>query len=200
MDLNEKTVVWREDPQPELRPVARLPKDACNFTWLSFSTHAGTHVDAPFYLFSDKWTADAIPFERLIGCCQVIDVSDVTDTITAADLKKHPLKEKMVLLKTRNSFDQLLGYNRNHVAMDVGAAEYLIAQGITTLGYDYQSFERDGANVLHRMFLERSITLIDNLRLKDAEEKTYQLTCLPLKLTGVDGAPARAILTELSYE
>jgi arylformamidase len=146
-------------------------------------------------LFNDGWTADKIPFERLIGKCQVLDVKNVS-TITSSDLKKHTITQKIVLLKTRNSADPMKKFNPHHVDMSVDAAQYLIDEGVTTVGYDYQTFERDGKNVLHKMFLEKSITLIDNLRLKNATEKEYFLICLPIKVTGIDAAPVRAILVE----
>ena len=194
MDLDAHTVVWQEDPAPDLRPVLRQPDDEVNFTWLSFGAHAGTHVDAPYYLFSNSWTIDQIPLDRLIGPCQVIDLTHVTDTIKAENLAFVTITEPRVLLRTKNSFDPMEAYNPNHVDMSESAAAHLVNHGVTTVGYDYQSFERGGANVLHHFFLEKKITLIDNLRLKNAPEGYYDLICLPLKLIGIDGAPARAIL------
>lgn len=194
MDLDANTVVWTEDPAPELRPVLRRPEDPCNFTWLSFGAHAGTHIDAPWYLYSDLATADRVPLDRLVGPAQVLDLTDVTDTITVTDLEPHPIRAPRVLLKTRNSFDPMLTYNPAHIALSIEAAAYLLDQGVSTLGYDYQSFERAGANLLHDLFLSRSITLIDNLRLKDAPAGLYTLICLPVKLIGIDAAPARAVL------
>lgn len=196
MDLNEKTVVWTADPQPKLTAVCRQPEADCNFTWLDFGAHAGTHIDAPFYLFADKWTCDQIPLSRLIGPCQVLDLTHVEDMIDVDDLKRESISRNIVLLKTKNSADPMHGYNPNHVAMTVPAAEYLIEKGVTTLGYDYQSFERDGKNEVHHAFLSKSITLVDNLRLANAQGKEYLLVCLPVKVTGIDGAPARAILIE----
>lgn len=196
MELNEKTVVWVADPQPKLIPIVRQPEGHCNFTWLDFGAHAGTHVDAPYYLYADKWTTDQIPLERFFGPCQVLDLTAVDDMITSADLKKHPINCSIVLLKTKNSADPMQAYNPKHVAMTVESAEYLIEQGVTTVGYDYQSFERDGRNDVHDAFLSRSITLLDNLRLKETSGKEYFLLCLPVKVTGIDGAPARAILIE----
>lgn len=196
MELNEKTVVWTADPQPKLIPVCRQPEATCNFTWLDFGAHAGTHIDAPFYLFKDKWTCDQIPFTRLIGNCQVLDLTDVDDIITVDHLRKKSISKSMVLLKTKNSFDAMVSYNPTHVALSVEGAQYLIEQGVTTLGYDYQSFEREGKNDVHHVFLSQSITLIDNLRLAATTEKEYLLICLPVKVTGIDGAPARAILVE----
>jgi arylformamidase len=196
MELNEKTVVWTADPQPKLIPVCRQPEASCNFTWLDFGAHAGTHIDAPYYLFKDKWTCDQIPLTRLMGPCQVLDLTEVDDVITVEHLKDKSIKLPMVLLKTKNSADPMKSYNPTHVALSVEAAQYLVDQGVTTLGYDYQSFEREGRNDVHHVFLSQSITLIDNLRLAQTVEKDYVLICLPVKVTGIDGAPARAILIE----
>lgn len=193
MPLNEQTVVWVDDPPPQLRPVLRQPEHEVNFTWLDFGAHAGTHVDAPFFLFADKPTADEIPLERLCGPCRVVDLTSIEGTITAADLAGLDLTER-VLIRTNNSHDPMETYNPAFVDMDLDAAVYLVSQGVTTIGYDYQSFERAGANVLHRYLLERQITLIDNLRLANAPAGDYLLLCLPIKVTGIDAAPCRALL------
>lgn len=198
MELNEKTVVWIADPQPKLTPICRQPEAPCNFTWLDFGAHAGTHIDAPYYLFNDKWTCDQIPLARLMGMCQVLDFTDVDDMITADRVRKCSINRPIVMMKTKNSFDEMKTYNANHVAMTVDAAEVMVEKGVTTLGFDYQSFEREGKNEVHHAFLSRSITLVDNLRLKEAEAKEYLFLCLPVKLTGIDGAPARAVLFDVA--
>lgn len=196
MELNEKTIVWVDDDQPKLIPVARIPKAPINFTWLDFGSHAGTHIDAPYYLFNDKWKSDEVPFDVLIGNAQVLDLTDVEDYIEVEDLKKHKITEKRILLKTKNSFDKMEKYNPNHIALSTDAAKYLKDLGIELIGYDYQSFERDGKVDIHRIFMEKNIIALDNLRLKETEEKTYKFICLPIKVTGIDAAPSRAILIE----
>jgi len=196
MDLNEKTIVWVDDKQPQLKALARIPQAPVNFTWLDFGSHAGTHVDAPYYLYNDKWTADQIPLDRLIGKCQVIDLTHVDDMIDIEDLKKIEITQKIVLIKTKNSYDKMEKFNPLHVAMTPVSAQYLVNIGVTTVGYDYQSFEREGKNVLHDIFLSKSITLLDNLRLKDTVGKEYFMICLPVKVTGIDAAPSRAILID----
>ena len=94
MELNEKTVVWVDDEQPKLIPIARIPNAPINFTWLDFGSHAGTHIDAPYYLFNDKWKSDEVPFEILMGKAQVIDLTEVEDYIEIEDLRKHNITEK----------------------------------------------------------------------------------------------------------
>lgn len=194
MDLNEKTVVWTADAQPKLIPKARKPKAPVNFTWLDFGSHAGTHVDAPYYMYSDKWTIDQIPFDRLLGPCQVLDLTSVDNMIDVPDLKKQSITKDKVLLKTKNSFDPMDKYNPNHIAMTPASAKYLVEKGVTTLGFDYQSFERQGAIAIHDIFLSRSITVIDNLKLGHVAPGEYTLICLPVKIIGIDAAPTRAIL------
>lgn len=196
MELNEKTIVWVDDDQPKLIPVARIPKAPINFTWLDFGSHAGTHIDAPYYLFNDKWKSDEVPFDVLMGNAQVLDLTDIEDYIEVEDLKKHKITEKRILLKTKNSFDKMEKYNPNHVALSIDAAKYLKDLGIELIGYDYQSFEREGKVDIHRIFMEKNMIALDNLRLKETEEKTYKFICLPIKVTGIDAAPSRAILIE----
>lgn len=196
MELNEKTVVWVDDDQPKLIPLARKPEAPVNFTWLDFGAHAGTHIDAPYYLFNERWKSDEVPFEVLIGDCQVIDLTDIDDYIEVEDLKKHEIISERILLKTKNSYDNMEKYNPKHVALSIKAAEYLRDLGIKLIGYDYQSFERNGAVDIHRIFMEKNIVALDNLRLKQTQEKTYKMICLPVKVTGIDAAPSRAILIE----
>lgn len=196
MELNEKTVVWVDDDQPKLIPLARQPEAPVNFTWLDFGAHAGTHIDAPYYLFNEKWKSDEVPFDVLMGDCQVIDLTNVNDYIEVEDLKKHNITSERILLKTQNSYDNMEKYNPKHVALSKPAAEYLRDLGIKLIGYDYQSFERNGDVDIHRIFMEKNIVALDNLRLKETEEKLYKLICLPVKVTGIDAAPSRAILIE----
>lgn len=194
MDLNSKTLVWTEDKSPELIPLARQPQASINFTWLNFGAHAGTHVDAPYYLFQDKWTSEQIPLCRLMGLCQVLDLTHIESIINIDDIKKLKIRQKKIFLKTKNSFDPLIEFHGKHIVLSVDAAEYLVSIGVETLGYDYQTFEQGGSNDVHRVFLQESVTLLDNLRLAEAEAKEYFLICLPIKVTGIDAAPARALL------
>lgn len=196
MELNANTLVWTEDKAPKLIPVARQPQAPVNFTWLNFGAHAGTHVDAPFYLFNEKWTADQIPLSRLMGPCQVLDLTHIEQIIEVEDLMKLDITHKKLFLKTKNSFDPLEEFHGQHIVLSVSAAQYLVNIGTETLGYDYQTFEQGGSNDVHRTFLSESVTLLDNLRLAQTEAKEYFLMCLPVKVTGIDAAPARALLFE----
>ena len=117
MDLDENTLVWIDDPKPKLKALARIPNAPINFTWLDFGAHAGTHIDAPFYLFNDKWKSNEIPLELLNGDCQVLDLTEVDDMINLNHLKSKQIKSTRILLKTKNSYDDLKTYNPKHIAL-----------------------------------------------------------------------------------
>lgn len=194
MPLDKNTLVCPGDDPPQLTKVARQPESPVNFTWLNFGAHAGTHIDAPYYLFEKQWTCDQIPLSRLFGLCQILDLLSSNNIITANDLKSHKIKHKKVLLKTQNSYDKLERFHDQHIILSEDAAHYLIANGVETLGYDYQTFEKNHNNTIHEIFLSKNITLIDNLRLAHVEKGDYYLFCFPIKVIGIDAAPARAVL------
>src|SRR6185437_14340913 len=55
---------------------------------------------------------------------------------------------------------------------------------------DFVSFDASGARAL----LGADVAVVEGLDLRAAEPGPYQLVCLPLKLVGSDGGPARAVL------
>ncbi|CAN1802875.1 Cyclase-like protein 3 [Linum perenne] len=65
-----------------------------------------------------------------------------------------------------------------------------------TLGLDYLSVATfDDAEPTHLTFLKnRDIILVEGLKLEIVEAGMYDLHCLPMRLLGADGSPARCIL------
>ncbi len=49
----------------------------------------------------------------------------------------------------------------------------------------------------HKMFLKYDMAILEGLVLKDVPPGRYELIALPLKLTGFDASPVRAILRSL---
>jgi arylformamidase len=141
---------------------------------------------------------EAMPIDATVGPCRVIEIHDDT-AITAAELEPHQLQRKeRILFKTRNSacswktddFDECFIY----IAQD--AARHLTACGVMTVGVDYLSvggYKKDGVET-HVELLGAEIWIIEGLNLAAIGPGNYDLACLPLKLVGSDGAPARAIL------
>jgi arylformamidase len=186
---NKQTVVFT--------PIKTFETDKARESLISMSTHAGTHVDAPYHFLQQGITIDNFDLNSLVGPCKVIDLSHCDEKITAADLEKQSINQgDRILLKTKNSKNEASApFNPNFVYLAADAAQYLASKKILTVGIDYLGIERAQPNhETHRVLFENNITIIEGLRLDHVQAGTYFLCCLPLKLQGLDAAPARAIL------
>lgn len=173
-----------------------------HLTRLSLGSHAGTHIDAPAHLLGEGATVDAIPLEWLIGPCRVVDLRGRKGAIAAGDLKVLPLAGvRRLLLRTDNSeLWQRPGFCEDYVGLAPDAANYLTALGIRLVGIDYLSIEPPGeASAVHRILLGAEVVILEGLNLAGAPAGDYELLCLPLNLTGIDGAPCRAVLRPLPH-
>jgi arylformamidase len=170
-----------------------------NVSRITFGSHTGTHVDAAKHFFDDGQTVDQIPPDRLVGPAVLI-AFDEPDRVSvgAADLQAHDLaNQKRVLIRTRNS-RRLKNpeFDPGYAFLAPDGAEYLVSLGVELVGVDYLSIEQfhSGHHRTHRALLEKQIVIVEGLDLSEPEPGRYQLICLPLKLEGLDGAPARALL------
>jgi arylformamidase len=181
-----------------LEPIKRVARgDSSSVSSMHSSLHAGTHVDAPCHMFDGAPGAETLPLEMLVGRARVIEVTS-RRTVSAEDLQSFDLTEDIrLLIKTHNS--QLWGsseFHPDYVGISEGAARHLVASGIKVLGVDYLSveqFKTPGAPA-HHALLGAGVIVIEGLDLREVEPGIYELFCLPLRVVGGDGAPARVIL------
>jgi arylformamidase len=194
-------VVYPNNTPIDITPQASISKGATsNLSRITFGSHTATHVDAQSHFVDTGATVDDIPLELLIGTALLVRFPDDVMAITAAHLRAVPLGgQTRVLFATRNS-----GFIREprfvpdftYVAPD--AAEYLVGQGVRLVGVDYLSIEQfhSGHHQTHKTLLGAGVVIIEGLDLSVPKAGTYELICLPLRLKGLDGAPARAVLRE----
>lgn len=173
--------------------------DTVNDSVLRCGVHTGTHVDAPVHFLADGADVTQLPLEVLIGPAVVAMLPDV-DAITAQDLQalNLPAGTQRLLLRTRNSAGWQRGdraFNPDFVALTADAAQWVVAQGIRLIGVDYLSVQRfRDSPETHTTLLGAEVVIVEGLNLAQVEPGTYEFICLPLKLAGADGAPARAVL------
>lgn len=171
-----------------------------NVSSIRFGSHTGTHVDAARHFFDGAEPVDRIRLETLIGPAMVIVFDESLMSIGAVDLEQHDLKDqKRVLLRTRNSrFLSDNEFHRDYTYLAPDGAEYLVSLGVTLVGIDYLSIEQfhSGHHRTHRTLLENSVVIVEGLNLGQIDPGEYDFICLPLRLEGLDGAPARAVLIE----
>ncbi|MFA5330919.1 MAG: cyclase family protein [Methanoregula sp.] len=190
--LSEKTVSYPGDTPPQFSQ-----RDAGIYliSDLHMNSHSGTHIDAPVHYLKTGNTIDTVPLDRLVGPCRVIDLTGTGSEITARDLEGKLGGSKRILLKTRFSGETRFREDYPHLTLD--AARLLCAKGILCVGIDSFSIEAfvcDGS--VHRELMGNGIIIIELLDLSMVNGGEYGLVALPLKLDGLDGAPARAVLTK----
>lgn len=169
-----------------------------NVSSLAFGSHTGTHVDAPKHFFDDGAGVDTLPLNVLMGPAVLIVMADDVMAVGEEQLRLHELKgHTRVLIKTRNSsYIRERDFHRDYTYLAPDGAAYLVSLGVRLVGVDYLSVEQfhSGHHRTHRTLLEQSVIIIEGLDLSAPPGGPYDLRCLPLRLAGLDGAPARAVL------
>ncbi len=200
LTISRDLVVWPNDPPVELERAQKIEDgDTANVTRMNFSAHTGTHIDAPYHFLEDGETVENIPIDLLTGRAYVLHLPDA-DVITATMLENSsiPPRTKRVLFRTRNSEiwkSTKRTFLKSYVAVAADAAQYLVDRGVKLVGVDYLSIApfTDIAPT-HNILLKAGVVIVEGLNLSEVSQGRYTLYCLPLKLAGSDGAPARAIL------
>jgi len=162
---------------------------------LRMSSHSGTHIDAPVHYLKTGNTIDTVPLDHLIGPCRVIDVTGAGNAITAAALRGKLGTAKRILLKTAFSRETQFREDYPHLTKD--AADLLIENGVLCVGIDSFSIEESACDgSVHRTLLGGGCLVIELLDLSCADDGEYDMVALPLRLAGLDGAPARVVLIQ----
>jgi len=200
--LHNGMVNWPGDaPFHRLETLKIANGDPCNLSQFCSSAHIGTHMDAPRHFLVHGHGMESMPLDAVIGPARVIAIQD-PDLIRVKELEPHRLRQgDRVLFKTRNSAHlwKTNDFKKQFVHIPHDTAAYLSDLKVLTIGIDYLSvggYETDSTET-HQALLSAGIWLIEGLNLQYVEPGEYELVCLPLKLVGSDGAPARAVLRRL---
>ncbi|MDR1726737.1 MAG: cyclase family protein [Acidobacteriota bacterium] len=199
--LGEGLAVWPGDPEFRRRPVWRLEDGApANVEELRMGTHAGTHLDAPRHVLADGAGPEAFPLAALVGPARVFDLAATLPgarRVRAADLGALDFAGvRRAIFKTSPTAPSGGGFESDYAFLGQDAAERLVARGILLVGTDAMSVDPAGARDLraHRRLLAGGVAILEGLELGGAPPGDYELLCLPLRIDGVDGVPARAVL------
>jgi arylformamidase len=199
LPISEQLVTYPGDPGIELRPHSRISAgDDANITTLRFGSHTGTHMDAPHHFVDGGATIDEIPLDVLIGPAVVARIADDVRMIGRAELEAIDVRSApRLLLRTRGS--ELLshpGFRNDFPYLNADGARYLVEAGARLVGIDYLSIEEFDAEepVAHRILLGAGVVILEGVDLRQVPPGPYELICLPLRLAGGDGAPARVVL------
>ncbi len=194
--------VWPGDPPLRLERVAAIAEGAnANVSTLACGVHIGTHVDAPVHFLDGQGAVESLPLEAMIGRAFVADLRRA-EVIDAAALERAriPARTRRILFRTRNSDLWKRGekaFQTDFVAIDASGAEWLVERKLRLVGVDYLSVAPYGnSRPTHARLLGAGIVVLEGVNLNGVPGGSYALYCLPMKLVGSDGAPARAVLAK----
>lgn len=201
LGISPELPVWPGDPVIVLEQVESMDRGAhANVTRLSMSAHTGTHVDAPHHFLNDHRTVENLPLDILTGKCFVLDLSDNEGHLDSSDFQTAdiPHGTTRLLIKTQNSARWQAGekeFFTGFLGITEDGAHWLVEKGIKLVGVDYLSIAPYKQSIpTHTVLLKAGIIALEGVNLSSVDQGEYDLYCLPLKLIGSDGAPARAIL------
>lgn len=186
------------NPEYELHAIKRIADGgSSNVSRLVLGTHTGTHVDAPRHFLDDGAAVDALALDLLIGPARVVAIAH-GGGIGAEDLAEAGVRDDVrVLLRTPNSgLWNRRSFHRDYAHLTESGARYLVEHGTRLVGIDYLSieeFKKAGAPA-HRALLSAGTVIVEGLNLGAVDPGTYEMYCLPLRVAGGDGAPARVVL------
>lgn len=197
--ISSELPIYEGDPPTQIDLWEEMARGAqADVRSLRMGTHTGTHVDAPSHFLAGAPSVDMLDLDACIGPAQVLDLTGLAgERIDRADLKRGLFAGvTRLLLKTRNSeLWQLRRFEPRFAALTEAAAELLVERGVRLVGIDYLSIgPSDDPGPVHRILLAAGVVILEGLDLSAVAAGPYTLACLPLRLLGAEGAPARAIL------
>ncbi len=202
MPVRNGGLVYPGNPAIRIEQEQAIARGAgANVSSLYLGSHTATHVDAPKHFIDSGAGVDQLSLEILMGRAMLFRFDDSVMQITRADLEGRNLQgHTRVLFATRNSRLQTESpeFVRDYTYVAPDAAEYIVNLGILLVGVDYLSVEqfRSGHHRTHHTLLVNSVIIVGGLQLSKPPEGEYDLVCLPIRIDGCDGAPARAVLID----
>jgi arylformamidase len=203
ISLDDSIPCWPDSPGFRINRTKTIDNgDGCNNSFISMDVHIGTHIDAPWHFISGGKTVDELDIHKLVGPVYVVHFAGVSE-VNRNMLENISIPDGIsrLLLKTDNSEQwnrPEKKFQKDFIAITANAAEWLVENHFDLVGIDYLSIQKfNDSSLTHEILLNAEIIIVEGLNLAHVQQGIYELYCLPLKLAGADGAPARVMLREL---
>jgi arylformamidase len=193
--ISPSTAVWPGDAPAKLGWTARKSQTgSVNIGSISMSTHTGTHVDAPLHYDDAGHSVDRYDISVFVGRAHVWSAPEV-DVLLPQHL---PFLEgvERLLIKTAASGRPHDVWSDDFMSFAPETISALGRMGIVLIGTDGPSYDPAESKNLpaHHALANAGIANLENLWLSEVKDGVYMLVALPLRLSGMDASPIRAIL------
>ncbi len=200
--IHEEMTVYPGTQKPRFIPLSNISADGFVEHRLEFSSHTGTHLDAPAHMVATGLTLDHIPADRFVGPGWICDVSHKSGQPIGVENLYLPQGIEFLLLYSGwdRNWDTP-AYHEGYPFLSEEAVDWLIGKDLKGIGFDMISADppKSPDYHAHTNLLGNNILLIENLKNLDVLlNKTFLFACLPLNWHNGDGSPVRAIgITDL---
>lgn len=210
--FDENMTVYPGNPSFSCCPVYTVAEHGINLTSLSMSSHMGTHLDAPYHVYQNGLTVDALPLSTFVGPAIVVNVTGkapdtriMWDDISSYEKRFLDGGKQGAIVLIRTGWSEYWESQKyfDHPFLDKEAARRILDAGIRVIGIDTlsvdqtivseggQAEERDFG--VHHAVLGSGRVIAENLtNLAAIQEGEWSVTLVPFKLSGSDGSPIRA--------
>lgn len=174
-----------------------------NVSAITLSAHLGAHADAPLHYSAaeDALPIGAVSLDPFLGPCRVVHtIASAGSRLITPDDLRHAVNDgapPRVLVRTYDQAPRV--WDPHFAAFAPETIAWLASLGVTLVGIDTPSVDPADSKTLdsHQQLLRHDMRVLENLVLDDVAPGDYELIALPLKLTGADASPVRAILRSL---
>lgn len=174
--------VYDSDPKPQFRWFKNIRGgDDYNLSVIGITTHTGTHIDAPRHYIQGAESIDNIDLKKCYGSCTVITIEGILTGEDMDNLLPHCKK-------------RLLIHGNGNAALSLSAARVITDNGLLLVGIDSVSIAYENEEEVHKELLSHGTLILENICLDAVRDGNYILSACPLKLGGLEAAPARAVL------
>lgn len=209
--LDADTTVYPGDPQLSTAPHSTIDGEGFNLLELHLGSQSGTHVDAPYHFEQQAERIDQVPLSTFAGEGVVVDATGLGARTRIGWEHLGPYEHRfgagaIVLLRTGwdAHYDDATYFS--HPFLDAAASAQLLALGVRTFCIDAINLDEtpdaehpgEGFPVHHQIARAGGV-IGENFRdLHRVDWERPLVVCFPLRLTGADGAPCRAVALELA--
>ncbi|WP_328471262.1 cyclase family protein [Actinoplanes sp. NBC_00393] len=204
------TQVYPGDPEVRFTRHATVDREGYNLLHVEFGSQTGTHVDAPYHFRDDAPRIDELDLSLFTGPGALIDVRGAGargritwERISAAAPRLEPGTIALICTGWSAHYGTPAYYD--HPFLDADACRRLLDRGIRTFCIDAVNLDEtpDSAHPgegypVHHLIAEAGGVIGENFRnLELVDFPNPLVSCLPIALSGADGAPVRAVAIDL---
>lgn len=171
------------DPKPRRTLLHAIGGDSLyNQTQLEMSAHTGTHIDAPLHFDEEGADIGSLKLTKFYGKCTVVTISGI---LTGEDM------ERLLPHCTK----RLILHGSGKAFLSVSAARVIADSKLLLVGTDAVSIAPPFDEAApHQELARAGVIVLEGLFLEGVEDGEYTLAAFPLKMSGLEASPCRAVL------